>query len=102
MLRVAIAIIGVSMAFAGCGASTPGCGSPETLDLVRQIIQRDLDMSPGEFSIDLVVTDAYDEKLDAYTCSAQLEAGQESVPITFTARRSATDSQSFVVNVYAD
>ena len=97
---------------AGCSAPVPGlpeCGSAETLDLARKIIQRELGMSPEGFSIEPVTMSAGahgDEEKDAYTCSAllTLEDTQEQAStqqmITFTVHRSATDAASFVVNVY--
>ena len=100
MLRFAIAIMGVFVVFAGCIASTPGCGAEETIKLVREIIQSELDLSVEEFSINYITMNAHDKELDAYSCSAHLMgADEESTPITFTVQRSATD-HSFVVNVY--
>ena len=56
VLRYVLVLV-VLAVFAGCGAPgprLPECGSAETLDLVGEFIQRDLDVSPEGFSIELV------------------------------------------------
>ena len=97
---------------AACSAPVPelpGCDSAVTLDLVREIIQRELDVSPEGFTIELVEASAGmmgDEEREAYRCTALLtleethEQASTQQMITFTVHRSATDATSFVVNVY--
>lgn len=121
---VALAIF-VCSTLAGCGTSTPGCGDEETLNLVKEVVQRELGIGRGQrvfayggevkgFTLEYVTTTAHDKELDTYTCSASLEVTtvgytvedstpfdkKRSVPITFDVRLSATDPTQFVVQVY--
>ncbi len=107
-----VVVMEILAVFGGCGASVPvlpECGSTETLDLVGEIVRRDLDVSPEGFSIELVEAKAGmmgDEERDAYTCSAYLtleetdEQASTQKLITYTVDRSATAPTSFVINVY--
>ena len=102
----------VCLAISGCGVTnpTPGCGAEETLNLVREIVQREAAAKGvgGLFensTLELVTTTAYDKEMDAYTCSANVEVtpttGEKvTVPVTFDVRMSATDPTEFVVRVF--
>ena len=69
----------VCLAIAGCGVtnSTPGCGAEETLNLVKEILQREFDAKGTgvvleNSTLEYVITTAHDKELDAYSCSANL------------------------------
>lgn len=97
---------------AGCSAPAPvlpGCDSAVTLDLVREIIQRELDVSPEGFTTELVEASAGmmgDEEREGYRCVMLLtleethERAATQQMIVFTVHRPATDATSFAVNVY--
>ena len=104
---------------AGCSVPVPelpGCDSAVTLDLVREIIQRSLDVSPEGFTIELVEASAGsmgDKGRGSYTCLAHLtlegttaeQAATEwkwtKWTIQYVVHRLATDDASFAVNVYS-
>ncbi|MBG0841628.1 hypothetical protein [Ectopseudomonas toyotomiensis] len=63
-----------------CSNDTPGCADDDTTDLLREIVEEHfLESAYGrqlrpmvEYSIRGVRTEAHDEKLDSYQCSATL------------------------------
>ena len=113
----------VCLAIAGCGDTNqrsfnqmlrvpmPGCGDEKTLNLVKEIIQREAAAKDvGElfenFTLEYVTTTAHDKELDSYSCSAHLvmfdKSTEEKVtlPITFDVNPLATDPTQFVVQVF--
>lgn len=101
----------VCLNLVGCGTSTPGCGDKETLDLVKEIASRELsapgrlmrgrtiEVSAAEIELSYVSIVAHDKELDIYSCSANLDWKELSLPIQFDVRPSATDPDQFVVQV---
>ncbi len=88
-----ITLITVNIAIftlAGCGAKTPPCADPKSIDLVRQIfhdalqkqaVASGLDKSLADqitsavqITVTMIRTANRDDKLDKYTCEASLEA----------------------------
>ena len=81
--------------------TTPKCGADETLEVVRQVFERDLKVD--SFKMTLVTMIGRDQELDSYDCSAQFEAIQHGelkiVPTWFTVNLLATDPSQMVVQV---
>jgi hypothetical protein len=79
----ALAVGAMAMALAACDGRPPDCSDPETLEIVRQIIAQEAQLtnllqgkSEAEKAELLVITDmratGYDESIKKYSCAARL------------------------------
>lgn len=101
-----------TLVITGCSTSIPKCSDEETIDLVKQIADREMANQLGaetaklfSYTVNAIRTTNTNEKTGAHECAAQLQinasnTGQANeIPITYTVE--ITDNKDeFYVNVY--
>ena len=100
------------ISISGCSKSTPACGDTETVDLVKQIADREMSNQLGattaklfSYVVTAIRTKDTNEKTGAHECAAQLgitasSTGQtKEIPITYTVEM-ADNGKEFYVNVF--
>ena len=106
-----LCLVPALLALGGCGGGgTPDCGADETLEVVHEIAEENLPSIFSSFGTELISMTGRNAELDSYECSANLtfggpkhlteKYGRSKGPITYSVRPSATDNDSFVVEVY--
>lgn len=112
-MKFIISIMMLSViAISGCSKSTPECGDTETVDLIKQIADREMSNQLGattsqlfSYVVTAIRTKDTNEKTGAHECAAQLgitasSTGQtKEIPITYTVEM-ADNGKEFYVNVF--
>lgn len=101
-----------AIAISGCSKSVPECGDPETIDVVKQISDREMSNQLGattakffSYVVTAIRTKDTSEKTGAHECAAQLgitasSTGQtREIPITYTVEMT-DNGKEFYVNVF--
>lgn len=100
----------VAFGLSACSGGAPKCSAPETIELVKQIVKKELAKSLDqekinqlEISVDAIRTTDSNEKTGAQQCAAQLKfkgsGGESTHDITYTCEK-MDKGDEFYVTVY--
>ena len=100
-----VVLLGAIATLSAC-SSTPECGDSETTDLVKQIVLQELRSGLGDaadgisINVGAIRTTDHNEKVDSYSCAAQLELlgprGKNTHDITYTVEQTDKGDEYYV------
>ena len=112
-MRAAIILpaIAATVFLAGCSQSVPKCGDAESVNLVKQIADREMAKQLGadaaeffSYEVEAIRTTSTNEQTGAHECAADLKVKgkngvDSSLPITYTVEKT-DDGKQFYVQVF--
>lgn len=77
--KIVATLVVVAIIFSGCAKKTPSCSDEQTVDLLKQVVMKELDKdnvgAPAlsiQIHLDDMLTKEHNEKVGSYTCRAKL------------------------------
>ncbi|MBQ0753273.1 MAG: hypothetical protein KBT87_11140 [Gammaproteobacteria bacterium] len=111
MKKLTLSAISLTALIAGCSATAPKCGDQETIDLVKQILERNISSELGAsmastvtYDLTAIRTTRTDDQTGSHRCAAHLDLTASTIgvtregPITYTVELTDKPGE-FYVNI---
>ncbi|SET36233.1 hypothetical protein [Thorsellia anophelis] len=108
--RPKIAILSITILLSGCGEITPKCDDDGVKQSVAELVQKKSDEGiwykskhSGPLEVINISTQSHDEKIDIYTCAADIKYSMLGAffkfPVTYTVQKTEDKNGTYHINL---